>query len=570
MKKFFKKSQTAGTAASFIAIIAGFLLLYLFLIPPDLRNDLLNDQPIDDDNNKNNNNENDLFFDKFNKTLLSVVPGRIDYLKQSQFEHNIPSVYLYTTTSAKEELISNVVFVKNSIFDRENEEVTFDIPSLNQVDNLYFMFSLGSNANNKGVLSIYLNDNLIYSQKVKSEGLTEPLLLRKNFLKTNNVLRFEVSNVGYKFWTTNEYRLNNLRLFYDFTDLTSQESKLTFMLDESEKFNLQSAIFRFNADCNPHEVGVLDVRINNQNVFSSVPDCGSINQVTISPHILEAGQNNIVFEAQKGHYLIDQILIKTNMKSMSYPTYNFYIDESLFRVKKESTKTPMCGDVDGICPSDCAEHLDEDCCLLETSKYWCPILTENNNDRCRVVRSADDCELCPAGYVDKDGNVPELCEGMCGDNNDGDCPLDCNKNYDKNCCFEDSQENYWCSVVPKYGSEHRCKSSLHVSQCFICEEGDWISKEGKFDCPDEEDDFEETHSFREGYEAWLKMDFFDDGQRKAARIYVNGYQVFLDITGSEYERNIANYLEPGSNSIKIEPQVSNLDINKLEIEVKQK
>jgi hypothetical protein len=568
MGKFNKKSQSAGAAASFLAIIAGFLLLYLLLIPPDLRQELLEGEGTTVNNN--NNNKPITTPTIINSTLLSVTPGRVDYLKQSEYEHPLPSINLYTTTNAKEDLILDSVFIKNSIFDKKDGEATFNVNDVNNIDNVYFIFGLNKNRNNKGVISIYLNDNLILERELGSSGINEPIVFKKEFLRTQNILRFKVSGVGYKFWTTNEYELNNLKLFYDYTDTLNQESRITFNIEEAEKFNLQSAIFRFNADCNPRDVGVLRVRINNQNIFSSVPDCGGINQVVVSPHILEAGQNNVVFETMKGHYLIDQIMLKTTMRSMAYPIYNFYLEKSLFIIKKESTTNPQCGENDGICPENCEEYLDQDCCHQKTSKYWCPLMTSNINDRCRTVTSIDDCKICEAGYINSNGVVSTHCIGMCGDNFDGECPVGCDMNYDKDCCFLDSEENYWCKDVPKYGISHRCRRSLHVDDCFICESG-WETKKGTFTCPSNVyNDFEDIYTIKRDYNVKLKMSFFNDNNRKAARIFVNGFMMFMDHTGSNYESNLNNYLEPGSNSIKIEPQVANLEIIKMEVVVEKK
>jgi hypothetical protein len=566
MAKMRLKAQSAGSAAAFIALIAGFILLYMLLIPPDLRNELLGEG--NTGTGTATQTTTTLQTMGIEKTVISESPGRIDYMKFSQYDHPLPSINLYSTTSSNEKFIGDSIYIKNGVFDRTDKNLSFDIPDPETVENVYLSFALNPNRNNNGRLMISLNDDIIY-ERDSVKTLDKPIDISKD-LKKQNTLSFSVSGVAWKFWTTNDYELDNIKIVYDLKDTSAQMSKNTIMLTETEKFNLESAKLKFNPDCSPSQVGILTVTINNNLIFSAIPDCGQLNTVEMSPSFLEAGNNKIVFETEKGRYLIDSIVLHTQLKQMTYPVYYFDLDERLFNLyQEEDTDAKNCGDNDGVCPVNCPDYLDKDCCLQKTSKYWCDILPDNENNRCRGIVSTSDCSTCITGYEDKYGNPPEVCEDLCGDDTDNKCPAGCNKLYDKDCCFEESSYNYWCDDVPQYGLSNVCKIGIHEEDCATCASG-YKTEDGTYTCPKTGAlNKDEKAMLKTNYNIWLKMKFLNDGSRKAIKTYVNGYEFYIDTTADSYKRKINMYVEEGSNAIKIEPDRTTLEIIKMDVEIEE-
>ncbi len=554
---FYKKRAQASSTAALLALLAVFILLYMLLIPPDLRQDLLgNDQGTD----QNPSTDSPTSF-TYNKTVLDVTPGRIDYLKFSEYEHPLPSVNLYSTTTSKELDIGDSVYVKNGIFDRKIANLSFSVDDPENMDNVLLSFKLNPNRNNKGMLTIKLNGHSILNKELGTSQ-NEPIKITS--LDKHNTLSFEVSGVGYRFWTTNEYELEDLKLFYDLTDISTQESKNVFMVTDSEKFNLDKVSLKFFPDCQPSTAGKLNVYINNMQVFSSVPDCGQLNMVDFSPSVIESGNNRVVFGSDHGRYLIDQIMITTEMKAMTYPVYYFDLDNRFFtKSTTDNDEEDVCGEIDGVCPKGCDPDLDKDCCLQETSGYWCDYQPANQDDRCRAVTSEAACSLCPSGYEDSKGNPPEKCEDMCGDDTDNDCPAGCSKYYDEDCCYDEDSENFWCSDIPKFGLA-TCKDAITTDECDACYSG-WKSEDSDFTCPSTENDGESVLS--SSYDVKLTLKFIDDNEKKAGNIFINGYQFYFYTYGDEYSRNINNYVEDGTNAIKVEPDQTVLDIRKMIIEI---
>ncbi|RLE44970.1 hypothetical protein DRJ25_06200 [Candidatus Woesearchaeota archaeon] len=310
-----KKGATAGGAAALVAIIAFMIVLYILFLPPEERARILE-----------NRTEGGSAIVEGNVTLLLENPGRLDYIVQDEYEHDLPAFTLYKTTGAEIIKKENPFLVKNGWFDEKSKQVTFKIEDLDLVDNVILTFG---SKKNKGVLIITLNGNTVFENEISSYNV-EPVALPKEYLKEDNLLEFSVSGVGIRFWRTNEYIIENLQIIADVTDITRQESENVFTISAVEYYNLDTAKLKFNPECNPKDVGTLNVFVNNHKIFSGVPDCGIINTIEFPAHYLNQGGNHVVFRTDKGSYLVDQIKVKTKLKGVKYPFYSFEINDTMY------------------------------------------------------------------------------------------------------------------------------------------------------------------------------------------------------------------------------------------------
>ncbi|MBS3137755.1 hypothetical protein J4232_04940 [Candidatus Woesearchaeota archaeon] len=559
----FKRGQSGSGAAALVLLIGGLILLYLLLVPPDLRDALLNDKPLPESSGTTTNvygsQTNSNLPKSINKSVLSEVPGRIDYLKQSDVEHPLSAVNLYTTTNAQVIAKESTLYVKNGVFDKLFRNFTFSLDDVQNTENVLLSFSMQSGA---GRLFIYLNNNLIFDGFPDAYTTIE---LDKDRLNAQNNILFGVSAVGWRFWTTNEFQLKDVKITGDITDISQQLSKNTFSVADAEKFNMEKATLRFFPDCTPSQVGRLKVNINNENVYNAIPDCNQVNIIEFSTDAISAGNNLVTFKTEKGFYSIYQILVKTELKKQVFPTYYFEMDKRLFNSVEEE-ETVKCGEIDGYCPNNCDEDYDKDCCFETGSNYWCDIATADEGDRCASIINSNQCSRCSSVYEDDNNEPAPLCEGACGDDSDGACPAGCSEDYDKDCCFEVSEYNYWCDDVPVYGINDVCKSSLSQAQCNDCAEG-YETEKGSFTCEQEEKDF--IAALRDDFDVVLTLKFLDDGEKKAAKVFVNGHKFSVSTAKEIYSRNIDDFVEEDSNVIKIEPESSSLDIRKLEVKVEK-
>jgi len=309
-----RKSQGGINAAILIAVIAGLIILYIVFLPDAEREALLEDENI----NKVTGQDDD------EDVLLREFLGRIDVVEDIK-DKIIPNVFLFETTNAKELDRINPFIVRNGWFDKSGKAVNFGIDDLENTDNVILSFKADKH---EGILTIKLNNEKIYENDIETETVS-PIRLKNNLLSSSNTLEFSVSSVSYRFWKTNDYSLEDIRIIGDITDKSKQESENVFTLTGTEMFNIEMSDLRFVPYCGSvAKVGVLEIFINNRNVFSGVPVCEDPYRQPIPLSILNAGENRIVFKTNKGSYSVEQIKVEFEEKDIQEYVFFFEVNQT--------------------------------------------------------------------------------------------------------------------------------------------------------------------------------------------------------------------------------------------------
>jgi len=301
-------------AAMLVAIIAGIIILYIMFLPAEEREELL----------ENKTKEDKATSEDEYVVLLSEGPIELDPIKKID-DIDIPNVYLIETVNAKEIEKINPFSIRNSWFDKKNKVAQFGVYDIGNVDNVLLSFSAPQR---KGVLTIKLNGNVIYEYEPTKINIV--IKLEKNMLKEINTLEFSVSSVGMKFWRTNMYNIEDIKIVGDITDVSKQESQNIFELTDAEYTNLDKASLKFIPYCSDaRDVGLLSVFVNNRNVYSAVPVCDDPVKIPVLG-TLSSGENKVVFKTEKGSYGIEQIKLELELKDVRTIAYYFEIDEEDF------------------------------------------------------------------------------------------------------------------------------------------------------------------------------------------------------------------------------------------------
>ncbi|MBW2976694.1 hypothetical protein KY347_04570 [Candidatus Woesearchaeota archaeon] len=312
-----RKSQGGVNAAILVAVIAGLIILYILFLPEAERKALLENESVEDKNGGADGEEEDI--------LLRVFPGRLDTV-EGMIDKTIPNIFLFEKTDAEVLEKINPFIVRNGWFDEKSRTVDFSIDDLENTDNVILSFKAKSH---EGILTIKLNGAIVFENEIASEN-AEPIRLGRNLLKDYNTFDFSVSSVGIRFWKTNEYSLEDIRVIGDITDRSKQESRNVFTLTATELFNIEEADLKFVPYCgNVASVGVLDVSINNRDVYSAVPVCEDPTKVPIPLGILDEGENRVIFKTNKGSYSVEQIKVEFNEKETKADVYFFEVNESV-------------------------------------------------------------------------------------------------------------------------------------------------------------------------------------------------------------------------------------------------
>ncbi|MFP4118638.1 MAG: hypothetical protein ACLFTH_01130 [Candidatus Woesearchaeota archaeon] len=539
-------SPTSGAgAAILVLIIAALLVLYVAFLPADEKNALLEEQDIPGTPPSSSSGYSHLI----GTSALEDRIGKISAINDEEIRHELTSFRLHTETEAAILSETPRVSVKNSAFDKSTHTMEFSIDPKSTSD-VYLSYNV---LFGDGQLKIHLNGVPIYDHE-KDYGSIEPIKLPKHLLKHENVLHMSVSSPGIAFWSTNIYRLESIQLTADVQDKSDSLNEQLLYLSPEELEYFDKATLSFYPDCEAENVGPIDIAINGEKAFHGIPDCHMKNFIKIHKKLLQDGENNISFISNEGEYIIDQPMLEVELTDVEHPIYYFDLEEDLFRFKKD--KSNYCGKIDGVCPDNCLPYEDKDCCFEESRKnYWCDVKTNNPRDRCANMILAEYADRCPSGYEDYSGNPHEDAEKTCGDDTDGICPPGCDADQDKDCCFEDDPENFWCDDVPFTGRDDVCTPYVTVSECNACPDG-YENEDGERpNCPprDESIEYEDEPQLKAGADVLLRVDFVDRSYKDVTFV-INGMELPVATHSRSITRSIDQFVRYGTNSIVIKPQ----------------
>ena len=331
MDKVAKRGQAAAGAAVLVAIIAGLIIMFIILIPPQDRAELLGEDSLIVDD--------DLDDTTSAKKLLTVTPGRLDFLAQKEIEHPLPVITVFTTTESKIIAQKNIAQAKKGVFSEEVSEFRFTIPDVANTGDVLLSFNV---KNVEGRLVVTLNGEKIFNQEVLP-GPIAPIMISQNSLQEDNLVTFSASSPGLTFWQTNEVSLENVKIIADVTSLAAQSSKNVFLVSETEKQNLDKVVLRFKPDCELTEVGKLSIAVNGREIYNAVPDCDvSIIPIEFSPEIVNQGENDVTFQTAEGTYQLSHVLIRSELREVDFPTYYFDLSEEEYvNVQSDNQKVRL-------------------------------------------------------------------------------------------------------------------------------------------------------------------------------------------------------------------------------------
>ena len=228
-----RKAQGGINAAVLVAVIAGLIILYILFLPESERRALLENESVKKTTGTSGKDAEDSF-------LLREFPGRLDTVSGIT-DKTFPNIFLFERTDAKELEKINPFMVRDGWFDKKSNTASFSIDDLDNTDNVILAFNAKKH---NGILTIKLNDAIVYENEIETETAA-PIKLSRNLLKDQNTLEFSVSSVGIRFWKTNEYSFEDARVIGDITDRSKQESRNVFTLTGTELLNIEKADLRF-------------------------------------------------------------------------------------------------------------------------------------------------------------------------------------------------------------------------------------------------------------------------------------------------------------------------------------
>ncbi|MBN1502820.1 hypothetical protein JW930_04700 [Candidatus Woesearchaeota archaeon] len=308
--------------ALLIAMIAAVIILYVLMLPPEYRAELLEENftPVSGEEYSNIS------------ILMSKAPGTLSFLASDQIDIDLSSFTLYTKKEAEILFNLNSLYIKKSLFDEEFKNISFSLQNIEFLENIMLSFTASKYS---GRLAIKLNGNTIMEQELTTAS-PPPLELPKALLKEENTLVFEVSGPGMEFWKANEYNLIDIKITGDTKDISGQENKQIFVVTEQEKNNLLYGELTFIVECSQTESSPMEIYLNKRQIYVGIPDCSlRFSPLKIEEDKIIEGDNHLRFRSENGNYQVYQGEFRLKLKEPVYPTYYFNLPEESYQKIRE-------------------------------------------------------------------------------------------------------------------------------------------------------------------------------------------------------------------------------------------
>lgn len=310
-----KRGQESGAGvAVLLLLIALFMILYILLLPPEERENILN-QSIPKEGGTSE--------EVTPSVLLSENPGEVFPTKESDIVHDISPINIFIKTEPTTRLLANTLEISRGLFSSKPQILTFPIEDLTNIKSAILFFSVKEA---KGNLEIWLNNHIIEDSKL--EG-AQTIDLPVNYLKKDNTLELKASNPGILFFMKNYYNLESIGIKESYEKINPKEDR-SFSVPEYEKNSLQKSTLKYQIYCNKLDKET-DFRIylNDKDVLSKIVSCiAGSEELDLPIEKISKGTNKLTFMIGDGDFQISQIKVEDELKEKSNPVYHFDVDES--------------------------------------------------------------------------------------------------------------------------------------------------------------------------------------------------------------------------------------------------
>lgn len=307
-----KKGQegTSGVAI-LILLIALFMILYILLLPPETREDILN-QTISKEKETG----------VTPRVLLSEDLGEVFPTKESNIVHDISPINIFIKTEPTTSILANSLELSRGLLSNKPHTLTFLIEDLTNIKSAILFFSVESS---RGNLEIWLNDHIVLDQKIDS---AQTIDLPVNYLKKNNELVLKASHPGLFFFTKNYYNLKDIGIKESYQRINPKEER-RFTIPAYEKNSLQKAILSYQIYCNKlKDMTDFKILLNEKTIISKMITCiAGTEQVELPVENIKEGTNVLTFVIGDGDFQFSQIRVETELKEKSSPSYHFNLDD---------------------------------------------------------------------------------------------------------------------------------------------------------------------------------------------------------------------------------------------------
>ncbi|MBS3152938.1 hypothetical protein J4426_00010 [Candidatus Woesearchaeota archaeon] len=314
-----KRAQSsASNVAVLVFLIAVFMALFVLLLPSEDRNELLNSNLDGDD-------------DSSSETfLLTQSPGLLKPSSDDETIHKIDSVNLFLRDEPSVSDLATKLIVSRGVFSSNIRKLSFKAEDTENLEDINLFFTVEEGDGN---IIITLNDVEVFVGQ--ASGL-QNIVLPKNLLQEVNTIKFEVSSPGINIFKSNEYTLRDVKVRQSF-EIVNTKEKRRIVLSAAEKGNGK---LNYRLFCNSAaDISRLRIFLNGKELSDEVITCGSSEkEAEIDSNDLDEGENEFIFDIDKGDYLINDIELTVKSSEGGSINYKFAVSEDDFEDIKTRNK----------------------------------------------------------------------------------------------------------------------------------------------------------------------------------------------------------------------------------------
>lgn len=328
--KLLKRGDAAAELATFVILMALFIILYIVLLPPGDRDVLLNQTT------STSTSASGIAVPEGAKVILSESPGMVYSYSKNIQTIKLEPIHLYEKDETTQFNLVKSLSVSRNILKDGYKNIMFSMDNMDKLSSAKLFMAVSES---RGMLSIKLNGHDIYQGVLTSEQL--PIDLPKEYLQASNTLSLSVSMPSFsQFYKSNYYLLQDVKLIKTYSVQNTEVSRAFFV--DTEAGTVKKATLGYIVNCNALEPrGSLTINVNSRLVSKDTVFCDFHEEIKLpldTDSLSADGRNRVSFSIDKGDYNLDQAAIKVETGKSTYPAYTFDIDSDNYQSIKDGSK----------------------------------------------------------------------------------------------------------------------------------------------------------------------------------------------------------------------------------------
>jgi hypothetical protein len=317
-----EKKGKGGSVGGLVFLIAIFIILYMLVMPPCEKCQLLN----------NGNCEDVCEISSLEGVLFYEEIGDVDL--NDEIVHEMEQVNLYIRVEPEEENLAGSLYVDRGWFGNVDQDLSFNLENIGNLEEISFLTRV---VDASGKLFVELNGHMIEQLDIDAPK-TISVSLPISYLKEKNKLKLYTNSPGIQFWHKNKYEMKDLRIRKIYEKIHYEESR-SFFISDIEKDYLGESTLDYSVFCSAAgSLSVLKIYLNNNIISSEAITCESFKKsLVLDNAALKVGENEILFVIDDGNYLLSPIKVVNKLNQEIYPSYSFVVEEEVYDVAGEYT-----------------------------------------------------------------------------------------------------------------------------------------------------------------------------------------------------------------------------------------